>query len=96
MKITVEPGFIHTRKEPRYFVLSLDESDPSYLEGFRYEVQLLNDDGEGAAVVLLTEEDTNISVPGYDLPSRVVDAARRQEKGSGDYVNTVGESVRPF
>jgi hypothetical protein len=96
MKLAQEPGFEHTKTEPRYFVLCYDESDPEYREGFRYEIQLLNDDGEAGGVIQLSDEETRISIPGYDIPLKVIEAAKSQEKGSGDYVNSGGECVRPF
>ena len=40
-----EPGFRHTRKEPRYFVLRLGEADAEYFEGYRFEIQFLDSDG---------------------------------------------------
>jgi hypothetical protein len=96
MRFEIEPGFVHTRTEPRYFVLCLDESDNGYSEGFRYEVQLLNDGGEGGGVFQFSDADSEISVPGFEIPSEVVEAARRQQRGSGTYVDSRGESIRPF
>ncbi len=55
VKFEVEPGFMHTLKEPRYFVLRFAESDPEYAEGYRYEIQFLNTGGEGGATLMFRE-----------------------------------------
>jgi hypothetical protein len=89
----------------RYFVLHLDERDfRPHIEA-RYAVQILNRKGEAEFSVYVDEEGQVLDVartdaasmrPVPEVPRPVVDAARRQRAGQGDYVDQSGRSVRPF
>lgn len=96
MKFEEQPGFQHTQTEPRYFVSRFGESDREYVEGYRYEIQFLDEKGQAGAVLMLEETDHPIEVSGFDLPPAVVAAVHRQPKGSGDYVDSKGRSVSPY
>lgn len=80
----------------RYFVLHLDGRDYRPFPEAEYEVQLLNADGEVERSAYLKAEDTRVEIDGEPVPESVVDAAKRQPAGSGDYVDKDGNSVPAF
>jgi hypothetical protein len=94
MRFRVEPRFVHRTSEPRYFVRSLDALDDGWKCGFRWEVQLLNDDGQGAATVEFGPDDGDefTLYLNVDLPSAVVEAARA---GVNDYLDREGRRRLP-
>jgi len=60
-----------------------------------YQVELLDGEGRGWAFAHFQRE-TSLVVEGVAIPAAVLEAARRQTPGQGDYVNLNGESVRRF
>ena len=83
-------------RRSRYFVVHLTERDDRPSDELRFEVQLLDSRGRARACGYVGEDDTELVVEGEVVPWAVLDAARRQTYGQGDYVNAEGESVRPF
>lgn len=81
--------------QKRFFVVHLHEKDrPS--SAMRYEIQVLDGDGRAAHCVYADDSQVMIEVIGLTIPTQVVDAARRQPMGQGDYVDDSGKSIRPF
>jgi hypothetical protein len=79
----------------RYFVSHLDPSDrPSAEKPF--EIQLLDAEGRAAATGYFGIGETTLVIQGQLIPMPVLQAARRQRLGQGDYVNEAGVSVPPF
>ena len=78
---------------PPYFVLRLpdDEAAP----GARFEVQVLDASGRARAVTRFDDE-TVVEIEGQTVSAPVLEAARRQGAGLGDYVDEAGRSVSPF
>jgi hypothetical protein len=89
-----EPGFVHRKQEPRYFVMQIGAGGFGYSDGYRYEIQLCNDALQGAAVILFRGDETEFSVPDFDVPEAVYRAAIRQPPGKGDFVDSKGESAQ--
>jgi hypothetical protein len=84
-----------TRKK-WYFVSHLEKRDrpPS---GMRYEIQVLNADGQ--AVVCAHVDDltsTVLEIQGHPIPAPVIEAARKQQLGKGEYVDEAGSPMPPF
>lgn len=88
-------SFVHRRSEPKYFVLHLSESHRHYAAGFRFAVQLLNEDSQGEAVLYFKESCADYNSGSLRVPSEVFAAALRQKPGSGDYVDESGQSRAP-
>lgn len=88
--------FLHRSREPRYFVLRMAEHHRHYAAGFRIEVQLLNDDGQGQVVLYLRGPHADYQSGNIFVPSAVIAAALRQMPGKGDYVDESGQSRGPF
>ena len=84
------------RTSQKFFVLQLSENDPEWGEGFRYEIQILDVQGRGEFVGYLRANDDVLEIEGHAVPEAVIDAARRQARGQGDYVNSEGKSIPPF
>lgn len=83
----------HPRK--RFFVLHLEERDrPS--PQYRYEVQLLGADGRAVGWQYVDDASTALEIGGTRIPLPVIEAARRQLIGRGDFVNEEGNPVPPF
>ena len=81
----------------RYFVLHLGPEDmPWPVPTKPYEVQVLDLRGRATALVHVGDDDNDIEGSGYLIPKAVIDAARRQRPGQGDYVDEMGQSVPPF
>ena len=95
MDFHVEPGFIHRSFEPRFFVRALDEGDTTYCRGNRWQIQFLNEVGEGAANVDFGphDPDHHFDLLAVEVPASVVQAARR---GVNDYVDAEGNRWDPI
>lgn len=94
MNFNAEPGFVHCDNEPRYFVRSFDANDDRWKFGYRWQVQFLNDVGQGAASVEFgPHDDPDFSrLLSIELPQAVVEAAR---SGINDYVDSQGRRRQP-
>ena len=62
----------------------------------RYEIQLLNPDGQAVACGYVDDRIKSLEIQGRSIPLPVIEAARKQPIGKGDYVEGVGISVSPF
>jgi hypothetical protein len=83
----------HSDREPRYFVGYLLPDDSWYAEGYRYEVQLLSDDGEAVAVILFHGDESPLQCPESPVPEVVFRAAFGRSGNPGNYVTSAGEIV---
>lgn len=95
-RFVAQEHFVHTRSEPRFFVLRLSPRNKEYGDGYRFEVQLLDEAGRAGAVLYLREVHQEFREQEYYVPGRVIAAALKQVEGKGDYVDENGESRRPF
>ena len=95
MEFRVEPGFVHRAEEPRYFVCSINMDHRGWLCGYRWQIQLLNEDGEGLAFVMFGPDDGTdfVNYLAVSIPLPVVEAAR---SGVSDYVDEQGQHRDPF
>jgi hypothetical protein len=81
--------------QQRYFVVHLREEDrPAPDE--RFEVQVLDSNGRAACCGYVGYEQSELEVAGGRIPRPVIEAARRQLIGQGDYLDETGNSVPPF
>jgi hypothetical protein len=81
--------------ESQYFIRRLRPHErPAARE--RLEIQVLDDDGLAVAVAYATEASSILSVEGHEIPSAVIEAAKRCEEGGGKYVDAQGSTVQPF
>ena len=88
----------------RFFVLHLDERDHHPTAEARYEIQILDTEGRAEYSVyvdsggrwLTLEENESPPASSPRVPAAVLEAAMRQPKGQGDYVDVMGKSVPPF
>lgn len=95
MDLHVEPDFVHRTFEPRFFVRILDKLDTTYARGNRWQIQLLNESGEGAASIDFGPADSNCQ---FDLlavqtPRAIIEAAR---SGISDYLDGDGNPWDPI
>jgi hypothetical protein len=81
---------------PKYFVMQLADDAPERSLGYQFEIQILDRKGRAQSVGYVGSSETELIVEGYVVPLAVIDAARRQPKGQGDYVNKEGKSVHPI
>lgn len=96
MKLHRISSLTQREREPRYFVGYLLPESFGYAEGYRYEVQLLSQDGEAAAVILFRGDESPLQCPEYPVPEAVFRAAFGRSGNPGDYVNSAGQIVSPF
>jgi hypothetical protein len=80
----------------RYFVLHLEVGEERPSPELAYEIQILDSSGRARTSGHVGANDTLLVVEGEEVPHAVIEAARRQPYGKGDYVNANGESVSPF
>ena len=94
MRFRVEPEFVHRADEPRYFVRRLDSLDEGWKCGYRWQIQLLNDDEQGAATLEFGPKDGTefCRFLSFELPAAVVEAAR---DGVNDFVDSEGRRRLP-
>jgi hypothetical protein len=91
----IRDGFQHRAEEPRFFVRTVGQDEPDWTEGYRSEIQFLDQNGcSGYELFLMDDEEAPADLP-YDLPTAVVDAARAMRSG-GDYLSSDGRSMPPF
>jgi hypothetical protein len=78
MRFRVEPGFAHRKEEPRFCVRTLDDEDDGWKCGYRWQIQLLNDVGQGAATIEFgpSDDEDFILFLAVDVPQKVVEAAK--------------------
>jgi len=62
----------------------------------RFEIQLLNADGQALACGYVDDQVVSLQIEGRIIPLSVIEAARRQVIGKGDYVDESGSSISPF
>ena len=83
-----------------FFVMHLSERDLSErgrpTRGGQFEIQLLDAKGRAKATGYIGSEETMLEVEGNSVPIAVIEAARRQPVGQGDYVDEQGHSIQPF
>jgi hypothetical protein len=92
MKLVIgDPDFKHRQREPRYFIARLDDLDLGYDQGYRFQVQLLCEHGEGGAVVLFRGDEQPLRCDEYAVPEAVFRAALARGAGDGEYVTSTGE-----
>ena len=97
MQVLIEGRpFMRREDEPRFFVLRLSVGDAGYAAGNRYEVQILNTEGQAADRILFTGQENESELIATGVPLPVFQAAHRQSEGTGDYVASSGQSLPPF
>jgi hypothetical protein len=84
------------RIRPKYFVMQLADDEPKRRQGYQYEIQILDSKGRSRVEGYVGSSETELIVDGHTVPKAVIEAARRQPKGKGDYVNKLGQSVDPI
>jgi hypothetical protein len=89
-------GFVHRGDEPRFFVMRLASDDVLFEQGYRFEVQFLDEAGHAGASVYLAADEPAGTIDDYTVTDAVHAAASRQAPEQGDYVDSTGESQRPF
>ena len=82
--------------EPRFFVLRLSPGHTGYAAGNRYEIQVLNAEGQAGDRILFTGHESENELATTGVPLAVFHAARRQSEGTGDFVSSSGLSHPPF
>jgi hypothetical protein len=81
---------------PPYFVMRLADDEPELSLGYEFEVQILDAKGRARAIGHIGSSEAELIIEGHAVPFAVIEAARRQPKGAGDYVNKHGQSVHPI
>ena len=84
----------------RYFVLHLSASEMGtndYPEIDKpYSIQILDNEGKGIESGVVGESDGTLIIGRHVVPKAVIDAARRQPLGKGDYIDENGRRIVPF
>jgi len=80
----------------KYFVSSLSTEDYKPFPGAKFEVQLQSPAGGPGVSGYFGDDEVQLVVGGESIPLAVLQAARRQPFGQGDYVNEKGETVPAF
>jgi hypothetical protein len=78
-----------------YFVVHLEEQDRP-TTAMQFQIQVLNEHGQSTACGYLDDQSTSMSIGDHAIPLLVIQAARRQPIGEGEYVNELGETVPAF
>ena len=82
--------------QQRYFVLHLEVGEERPSPELAYEIQILDSRGRARKCGHVGASETKLDLDGDEVPLAVIEAARRQLYGKGDYVNAIGESIPPF
>lgn len=78
------------------FVRRLPADAPERASGADLQIQKLDVDGLAEGDVDIPVDAEYAEILGRPVPSAVIEAARRQVTGNGDYVDPEGRSVPPF
>jgi len=78
-----------------YFVRRLDQ-DEQRLRAHEFEIQVLDNDGRASALGYLSASTSGLTVGDREIPTAVIEAAKRRFPGGGEYVGPDGQSVPPF
>ncbi|GEM_PF-2045983 len=87
MYFHIDPQFRHKQTEPRYFVRPLHETDTRFADGYRYQIQFLNECEQGEAIVEFRADEDDFAAFPLPIPAGVVNAVRT---GIADYVDADG------
>lgn len=79
----------------RYFVTYLRDNECKDINK-PFEIQILDEIGQCIAVSYLSSEQEELIIEGKQIPNAVIQAAKKQPIGKGDYVNECGKSIFPF
>jgi len=79
----------------RFFVLHLANEWPEKSAEVKYEIQIVNESGQAVSWGYAGDHETEIVINGCRIPRAVLEAARRQLMGKGDYVDDTGCSISP-
>ena len=83
----------------KYFVMHLTDIDlmdrGRQVDDRCFEIQILDAEGAAACCGYVCRNDLFLEVAGQSIPLPVIEAAKRQLLGEGDYVDGFGNSV-PF
>ena len=84
--------------EPKrwFFVMRLRPDHSRPFPDAEIQVQLLDEDGLSKEKGYLSGNGMELSLGGQRVPNAVVDAARRQVPGRGEYVDESGARVDPL
>jgi hypothetical protein len=92
-------------KDPPYFIRWLDDRDSHAPSGAKFEVQILNEIGEGELIAYFTASSKLISlvhalrgtlpINDVKIPEKVIRAAHQLVGRSGEYVNENGDVMNP-
>ena len=94
MDFHAEPDFVHRSFEPRYFVRTLDAHDTTYVRGNRWQIQFLNEAGQGAANLDFgpSDPEDHFALVAIQIPCPVIEAAK---SGLHDYIDADGNRWDP-
>lgn len=83
-------------EKTRIFILHLGDRDFKPSPQHEYEVQLLDSKGRAKQVGYLTTDQDKLEIEGMLVPFEVIQAAKKQPVGQGDYLDSKGISIDPF
>jgi hypothetical protein len=79
----------------RYYVRHLPDDWPGKTLTQEYTIELVDGFGRATAWGYIGEEDRFLTIADIAIPPAVIDAARRQTSGCGDFVDSEGNQVLP-
>ena len=62
----------------------------------RFEIQVLDDEGRAMSVGYLGSGTSQLTVDGHEVPTVVIEAAKKCEQGVGRYMGSDGQSLPSF
>jgi hypothetical protein len=86
---------IMPKRKSRYFVLHRSDRDRKENRDKQFEIQLLDSKGRARDVGYVGSSETELIIGNHAVPLAVLEAARRQGPGVGDYVDETGTSMHP-
>ena len=79
----------------KFYVLHLRIGDPRRQGGYEYEIQVVDSSGLATEFGLLRDTERELTIDDKVVPLGVIEAARRQPLGKGDFVDCYGAQVLP-
>lgn len=92
----VDPVQLNDPQSPdRFFVFHLADDRPEKGATAKYEIQIVNEHGQALFWGFVGDDEMHLRISDYEISLAVLEAARRQPIGKGEFVDKNGQPVHP-
>lgn len=81
--------------QPYFYVRHLPDDWPDKTPNQKYTIELIDEFGRATSWGYIGDDDNSLKIGDVEIPRAVIEAARRQPLGCGDFVDLNGNQVMP-